>query len=319
MEDEILIKFMLGETTPTETAQVEKWISQNEDNLKYYRQFETIWNSSKRLEKKINIDVDKAWFTFKHNSNVIKDQVRIKKIRYQYLLGAAAAIVVICALSLFFNPFKPEEFETFTSRSEIVTKRMEDGSQITLNKNTRITYARNFESNRNVKIESGDVFFNVVPDKKHPFVIKADFTSITVVGTSFNVSRNKDLITVNVESGIVKVNHRDHEINLQKGEKVIVSNSNPALRKEKDNDKIYNYYQTRVISSRNTTLAELVKVLSKAYDRDVSVANTSVGRMRITTELPIDSTLDKNLETICKTMDLSAERNFEQITLSNRK
>ncbi len=53
MNDDLLIKFLLKETTPEEDVQVLDWIALSDENQKEFARFELIWNSSKKLEAEL--------------------------------------------------------------------------------------------------------------------------------------------------------------------------------------------------------------------------------------------------------------------------
>lgn len=75
-----------------------------------------------------------------------------------------------------------------TPRGGEYQTRLPDGTTIWLNAGSSITYPITFASDkREVHIE-GEVYFDVQKDKKRPFLVHADQTVITVLGTQFNVS-----------------------------------------------------------------------------------------------------------------------------------
>ena len=70
MNDELLIKFLLNETTAEESRTVQSWISANAENRKYFQQFERIWNESTSLAESSNVDEEQAWQNFKQRVNL---------------------------------------------------------------------------------------------------------------------------------------------------------------------------------------------------------------------------------------------------------
>ncbi|WP_140185022.1 FecR domain-containing protein, partial [Vibrio parahaemolyticus] len=63
-----------------------------------------------------------------------------------------------------------------------------DGSQLFLNRNTRIHVA--YETPvRNILLEKGNVYFKVKSNPYRPFIIQADKRRIQVVGTEFEVNK----------------------------------------------------------------------------------------------------------------------------------
>jgi ferric-dicitrate binding protein FerR (iron transport regulator) len=102
---------------------------------------------------------------------------------------------------------------------------LSDGSIITLNKNTVLSYPTAFKGKtRTVKLK-GEAFFAVAHDTTKPFIVEVDGVSIKVVGTAFNVKNYDSSILVIVESGIVQVSNSKQSVLLHKGEQVLIQNS----------------------------------------------------------------------------------------------
>ena len=66
-----------------------------------------------------------------------------------------------------------------------------DGTRAWLNAGSSITYPLHFGSRRCVTV-TGEVFFEVAPDSRHPFVVSVSGVELTVLGTSFNVMAYDD-------------------------------------------------------------------------------------------------------------------------------
>src|SRR6185295_8602769 len=69
----------------------------------------------------------------------------------------------------------------------VLVDTLSDGSVITLNKRSTITYPSKFKGNTRAIALKGEAFFNVAPDQKKPFIISVNDEQETVVGTSFNI------------------------------------------------------------------------------------------------------------------------------------
>lgn len=83
-----------------------------------------------------------------------------------------------------------------------------DGTRVTLNAGSSISYPQEFEEDVRKVSLSGEAFFDVKRNEKQPFVIKTGDVVTKVLGTSFNISaypENK-AVQVAVVSGKVKVN-----------------------------------------------------------------------------------------------------------------
>jgi transmembrane sensor len=318
MNDELLIKFLLKETTEEESITVQNWLNASPSNKSHFEQFKQIWVSIKALTGQSQINSDDAWLRFKQKVADQKEQPKSYSLKpiAQWLKIAAVLVLVAAAWSIY-SVLSPVSYTQLAAGNKVTTTILPDGSELTLNKEARISYANNFKRNRSIHLQQGDVFFKVTPDKSHPFVIHADKVSVLVVGTSFNVKHLADQTEVIVETGIVKVSLGNDEITLQKGEKVLISNESGKLIKEKNTDQLYNYYRSKVFIANNTPLWRLVDVLNEAYHADIVIKDPSIKNKTLFTTLKTDTTLSYNLAIICQTAQhLKVEHNQQQIILS---
>ncbi|RZK63652.1 MAG: DUF4974 domain-containing protein, partial [Pedobacter sp.] len=305
--------------TEEENTAVKNWLAEDAANEVYYLQFEKIWNAGKNLAVKSKIDEEKAWQKFKERTVTAKKEAVIRPLNQYTWLKVAAIVTLIAGIWLGYNIFNPVSYTDITAKSQVLTDTLPDGSEITLNKNSQISYASNFTSNRSVRLKKGDVFFNVAHDKSRPFVIDVDQVSVTVVGTSFNVKHQAGETEVNVESGIVRVSTGKEEIELRKGEKVLIKDKNPELLIEKNTDQVYNYYHSGKIIANNTPILKVINILKDLYGVDIKTDDPSINNMTVNTTLPIKYSLDENLKILRETMDLKVIRNGNQILLSKLK
>lgn len=323
MNDELLIKFLLKETSEKENAEVQDWISADGENEKYFKQLEQIWNESAGLATQSSVDEELAWQKFKtrvaqKEENIQSVQLKAKRSNGNFKwLSIAATFFIVAGVWLVYS-LLGNAYTEVSSKALVVNKVLPDGSQLVLNKNTTLSYANDFKQNRKVLLLKGEVFFDVAHDRKHPFTIAMDQVNVMVVGTSFNIKRNTDHIEIIVESGVVKVKRNNSEISLIKGERVMISaDSQPQLVKQANEDELYNYYRTQFFVARNTPLYRLVNVLNEAYGVQI-VPTDDIKGLRIYTTLPFNN-LDKNLNNICEALDLQMERNQNQILLSKKR
>ncbi|RYG22247.1 MAG: DUF4974 domain-containing protein [Chitinophagaceae bacterium] len=313
MNDELLIKFLLNESNSEENDEVNKWLALDKENAIYLTQLEKIWVESKKLAVKSEVDVETAWTTFKARTNV-KPVVKLKilntRLRIAALLALAISSVGLYAI------FKSAGYTDLNANAAVISQVLPDGSELTLNKFSHIEFANNFKSNRNIRLDSGNVFFKVAKDKSRPFIIEIDKVFVEVIGTSFNVKHLNEQTEVVVETGIVKVSLGSQKIILHKGEKVIILKDAVKLDKAPVSDQLYAYYRTNLFIADNTPLSTLIETLNEAYGSRVKVDN-SVKNVTINTTLQYRKSLNENLDVIMDTIDkLKLKRNQDEIILS---
>lgn len=91
-----------------------------------------------------------------------------------------------------------------TNVGEQMSQTLEDGSSLFINGNSdvSVTYTR---SQRLVKLNRGEVIFEVTKDPKRPFIVDSGHAKVTVLGTRFAVNRLEQFVRVSVDHGRVRV------------------------------------------------------------------------------------------------------------------
>lgn len=132
---------------------------------------------------------------------------------YQLLIWRAAAIFLLAVSSvsiyLMLEKDRPEKdlVECFIPTAEIRELTLPDGTHVMLNSKSTLLYPDQFTGETRSVYLIGEANFKVKPDKKHPFIVKANDYQITALGTEFNVNaypESNELIATLLE-GRVKV------------------------------------------------------------------------------------------------------------------
>lgn len=322
--DDVLVKYLLGETTDKEQAEIEQWIAASDDNRIYYSHFKLIWDESKNLAAQSNVNEDDAWDRFmlkvqtEDKQNVQPEtppqSARTIPLQRTNWLRAAAILVLLAGCGWLYYFIGPGSTITTQAGNIAMSATLPDGSVVTLNRNSSLTYPAHFRGNTRHVTLKGEGFFNVTPNKAKPFIIDAYNSSIKVVGTSFNVKSSDEKTEVIVETGIVEVAKQQYAIRVTPHQKAIVLKSAAQPIMENNTDELYNYYRTKEFVCKRTPLYKLTDVLNEAYDANIQIANP---RLR---EIPIDATfhdepLDNILEVIKVTYGITIEKSGNDIII----
>ncbi|MFT4090104.1 MAG: FecR family protein [Asticcacaulis sp.] len=97
-----------------------------------------------------------------------------------------------------------------TQTGEVRNVTLADGSTVTLGTDT-VMKVQFREGERRVRLERGEAFFQVTPDRSRPFVVNTTTGSVRVLGTGFDVRRFDDRTRVSVTEGVVQVNAFTHK------------------------------------------------------------------------------------------------------------
>jgi transmembrane sensor len=317
--DELLIKYLLNETSTEENSEVLRWIAENPANKTYYDHFKQIWEISKKLEPASTIDEEQAWKKFKDRVSVpVGPEAKVVPLRYKYgWLKIAAIFLIAAGIWSTYRFFGATDYIPVGAGKEVMVKTLPDGSVLTLNKNSLMSFASDFNDHRAIRLQKGEIFFKVTPDKEKPFIIDVDNVKIKVVGTSFNVKHANEETEVIVETGIVRVSIGSAFVELHKGEKVFIRNGTAELKKETNTDQLYNYYRSKVFTLNNTSLSRFIETLNEAYQVNIVIEDPRIKNLTLTTTFTEDS-LDHILQTICQTLDIRQVHSEGKILLVNK-
>jgi transmembrane sensor len=319
MNDDLLVKYLVGETDADENAAVENWLKADEKNLNYYNDFKKIWEDSLLIvaENK-TINEDAAWKRLQNRIHEKEVRVITPKKSSGYWLRIAASILLISTLgwlsySYFENKSANALIQVYASGT-ILNDTLPDGTTVTLNKNSSLSYTSTFKGSTRPVTLKGEAFFNVSPDKTKPFIITINDVTVQVVGTSFNVKNKNGKTTVDVETGIVKVSKNKDQVELRHGEKVIIADQKSELLKSISKGRLYNYYRNKELVCDETPLQELVEALNEIYNVNIIIKNPSLKEKTLTTVFK-EQSLDQVLEVIQETFRIEIERKNNQILL----
>jgi ferric-dicitrate binding protein FerR (iron transport regulator) len=310
IDDDLLVKYLLEEASPEEQKSVEAWIAASENNQLYFEQLRTIWERSKTLRAVSTVNEDAAWQRF-------QQRVQKKERRPMGGLRIAASILIIAALgALAYYMVKDKPVLQLTARAieRTLIDTLSDGSVITLNKNASLTYPSKFKGKSRAVALKGEAFFNVTANKEKPFIITVNDVQVKVVGTSFNIKSTPDSIEVIVETGVVQVLKGDKMVELHPGEKTVILQRATTLSKQKEEEKLYNYYRTKEFVCDDTPLWKLVQVLNEAYNSNIVIEQQELRNLQLTTTFNNES-LDHVLEVISATFNIKVDKQADKIIL----
>lgn len=191
--------------------------------------------------------------------------------------------------------------------------RLPDGTNVWLNASSSIRYPIRFAENaRNVYIE-GEAYLEVKKDAEKPFIVQADQTKITVLGTEFNISaypEQKEVLTTLIEGSV----------RLQKGEtsRQLYPGQQARISKGEDEHIVVQSVDTEEVIAwkngyfyfNNENIKSAMAKIARWYD--VDVVYTAVPQQGL------DGTISRleNLQQLLQALELTGAAKF---TLEGRR
>ena len=332
-----IAKYLAGEATEAEKAALESWIAESEDNRQEFYTNKKILEKTDLYYRNSRFKTEQVLNTIRLKTNMSeaipgKSEHRTgKKIHLTFIKYAAIFLVSVAVGALgYYMVFRtPPVSETQQIVSSIKESPREiilpDGSRVTLNSNSVLSYPKQFTGNRReVKIE-GEAYFDVVHIPAKPFILTAGGVQVKVLGTSFNVSAYPESKTVEVvvESGKVQVLAQtvpetgEKEVLLDPGEKATLFKKEKLLTKKQNDDPNFIAWKTHSLTFVKSPLSYVFQTLEKTYQVDIEVSDPEIEKLVISARFK-DKTIGFILDAIKVTFNLQLSAKDNRYTFMNR-
>lgn len=306
------------ELSDDELTNIETW-ADGQDGKELLMEMDIKMKTVEKASFMYNQKTDLAWE--KLNARIQEEKMPEMSFLFnsRNFIGIAASIIVL--LGVGFGLFKSlqNDLEMKSLKTAFNQSRVElaDGTIVHLNGNSSLVYPVEFSGEtRSVKLV-GEAYFDVKPDKQHPFIIETENARIQVLGTSFNVKAldSQDDVEVLVTSGKVSlqdIQNPSQELILEKGD--FASLTNNELQNRPISDENYLAWQTKLLNFNNTPLREVIQTLNRAYAVQIDLAEETLGELHLTSkydQLSVDALLDA----MCLTFSLDKKVEGKHIIL----
>lgn len=196
---------------------------------------------------------------------------------------------------------EPVQYNTLiTPRARQQQLVLPDGSRIWLNAESSIRFPTAFTGNtREIEI-SGEVYFEINPNKAKPFVVNVEKSSIIVLGTHFNVMAypNEAFLETTLLEGAVSFNNNSNKIVLKPGEQSRLSqNKQIQLVTNPDIDMVM-AWKNGFQSFKKTDIAAILRQIKRWYDVEVEYEGNIPPEITFTGEIPREVTLSQLLNAL---------------------
>lgn len=256
------------------------------------KEFNT-WLKTNTLHEEIFVKAKKTQNLFKNLSKKNSQQLstyankaafRTKIIEKTKPLLMAAVFI----LSIGFAVFEVHDYYTpsyskiyITNKNIIKTIKLPDNSLLSLDAKSQMQIDL-FSHKREISLLYGRAMFNVAKDKNRVFTIQAGKTLIEVIGTKFEVNKEKNKTYVTVEEGKVKVSYilasgkNKSIVLLLKGETLSLNNNGKVEKYEKRDISSLASWRENLLIFKETSLNDAFKEFSRYKHFDILYKNNEI-------------------------------------------
>lgn len=322
--DELIGKYLAGEAAADDAAWLESWLARDTANRRYFEQFRTIFDRAATVKEWQQFDTDAAWIKLRTTLKTSAKTVPITttspngRTTFGLVWRIAASIIVVLGVGFFVyqlnQPAEVGAIEVVADKA-IVKDTLPDGSDVFLNKETKVAYAYDKKSKvHEVKLK-GEAYFNIHHNGDEKFIIDATGVFIRDIGTSFNVRAYPEANTV--------------EVMVEEGEVVLYTVENPGIYLHAGGKGVYNKktksftiedpepntlsYKTKFFTFSGQDLQTVVTTLNKVYDKKI-VIDDALKQCPLTVSFN-DESIREIAQVIAETLGLAVTETDRQIIL----
>lgn len=312
----LIYKDLKGIISPEEAKDMREWEKQSSENQTTAEEIRQVWIESEQYELPFELDHNADFAKMKSTIPGSKTSPKVVSMhpRRLWLKGITAAVIVLLgATFLFQNYFQNAiEWKVVEAVTEIKELELADGSKVWLNTGSTLSYPTEFSAiNRSIKL-TGEAFFEVSKDANRPFQVTTSRTTVTVLGTEFNVRDlvNEKTFEVAVQEGKVRVqkNESTQKIILVKNEKVVYDEKNDSLEKLSDTNLNALAWKRKRLKFNNTTLKTVLKTIAQQYNVNVDLKNKSLEECPVSGGYSIETEVFNLLEQVTSNQKISVKK-----------
>lgn len=227
------------------------------------------WAKSPSAEVELQHILDRIHFHINTSNN---KRPILSRILSAYYRVAAVLLLPLLIGGIYFFTQNLNVEKTFAeiraSEGSRVQFTLPDGSIGFLNGGSKLKYPVNFSGNRMVSL-TGEGYFEVAKDKKHPFTVQTKYADIQVFGTKFDVCAYESDIEVytTLEEGSVQVFNKTEKTYsmLDPGKQNVISKNNGKMYNISVNTDLYTSWKDDMLKFNNSPFNEVVKKMERWY------------------------------------------------------
>jgi len=329
IDRELLVRYMQGKCTAEEIQLVKEFLQQPQWQRALDELLEEDFKSFEVDPP--GEDVSAAWNTRFHEKYI---NTPVRPLWRRPWLGYAAACFLMFSIGIyFFKTGRPstkdgviamlEKVNPKGQRSKII---LSDSSVVYLGAESRIKFPERFgPGNRDISL-TGEAFFEITEDRKHPFIIHTDSIQTKVLGTSFKINAFEGKhLTVSVATGKVSVARKiagtdslqsvavlaaGQEVNWNPHTRIAAVNPIDAadVRDWKDGK------MTFIAAS----IGDIAENLERCYNVKISLEGSKIRDYHVSLIVKGSDPLEHTLEIICNTTHLHYKIIGRTVTLTKK-
>ena len=183
------------------------------------------------------------------------------------------------------------------------TVRLSDNTTVKLNSESTLTYPVQFKGKERKIRLTGEAYLEVTPDTTRRFIVEAAGTTVTVLGTTFNVNASAPdgNVATTLMTGKVKVGNGLATTIIAPGQQAVTTSGSTRIEVKKVDTNVVTAWIRDMFYFDEKPLGEIMKELSRWYEFEVIFEKEGLKQRKFTIETSRYEDIDKVLKLIEET------------------
>lgn len=248
-------------------------------------------------------------------------------------LAAAVAVLLLClplalrtGYRLHRDPAPVAWHEVYVPSAETHDVTLPDGTLLTLNAGSRLTWPDTFTGDSRDIFLEGEVMARVAKDPEHPLIIHAGDVDVRVYGTTFNFKsyRDETMVEMMLLEGSVSMDvpsaEGKREIRLTPGDIALYDRKEGGVSLSKISPENFKpFSEGRSFSFFNIPLSDIAAELARSFGKKVVVADEKVAGRRFLAFFTNGEDLDEILTLLARNGSLRISHTGDAIYIYGKK
>ena len=273
IDTHLLMKYFKSLATQEEEKQIQYWLANDPDGS-----HQKAYQEAHKAFVGITLYSDQISQENKKDKNIF-----LRPFGKFLKVAAAVAVLFVMAYagrqSVYHELYALNE-KIYVPAGKSMNITLEDGTVIHLNAETEIEYPKLFSpKERIIKLNRGEILFDVAKDSSRPFIVKTFASDIEVLGTEFDVEvypEEEVFKTVLIDGSVAVRSNLSDEVILMKPDDIVSMKDGRLEKNHLDNTNAYESWTKGILDISNMPFGQIIKKLEKIYGVDIVVGNPSL-------------------------------------------
>jgi ferric-dicitrate binding protein FerR (iron transport regulator) len=230
--------------------------------------------------------------------------------RIRWIAAASVLVAIVTGIIIVrYMPHTPSVERT--NYEQIASRRLPDGTEVTLNANSSLRYGSNWNDTEDREVwVDGEAYFHVKRTLSNSrFIVHSGHFDVIVTGTQFNVYNRHGKDNVLLQEGSVTVRTKDGKITFMKPGEFVTFDS--LLEKKTANPRQL-VWKDQMMSLDGTPMSQVATMIEDMYGVHVQLKGDTTANMKVSTMVP-----SNNLNRLAKALEFTGDFEISYDSLKN--